>query len=411
MLVIKRDGRTKEYDQIYIEKAVKKAFLECYHDEQKFNEKIGHLIVDINSRVMAREEEKINIEDIQDYVVEALNKVDEKVSKAYEEYREKRTRARDFNFADRIKNEIINTFSTENSNANIDENNHGGRELRALETLEKMMADMTLPEDLVELNNKTLLKQHDYAKTVLGMHNCALIDYPKLLANGIETRQADTKPCKSYMSACQMLAVIIQSQSLDMFGGCGLMNFSIYMVPYLKKSISKVTKDIIDLLDLDNDLNSIPEELQFKQVKTILGDKLFYDKFLPRIKKHVSQSNQALITNLVTLQSRSGHQLPFSSINLGLIDWDNEYESAFINQMLLEELDKGIGKHDRTAIFPILCFQVKGGVNRYKNDKYYSQRLLAQRISHHRLYPTIVNCDFSQNKATDWESEFNMMGK
>ena len=78
--------------------------------------------------------------------------------------------------------------------------------------------------------------------------------------------------------------------------------------------------------------------------------------------------------------------------------------------MLLEELDKGIGKHDRTAIFPILCFQVKGGVNRYPMDKYYSQRLLAQRISHHRLYPTIVNCDFSQNKATDWESEFNMMG-
>ena len=95
MLVIKRDGRTKEYDQTYIEKAVKKAFLEVYHDEQKFNEKIGHLIVDINSRVMAREEEKINIEDIQDYVVEALDKVDEKVSKAYEEYREERSRIRD----------------------------------------------------------------------------------------------------------------------------------------------------------------------------------------------------------------------------------------------------------------------------------------------------------------------------
>ena len=93
--VIKRDGVVKEYEIARIRSAVRKAFLECYHDEQKFNEKIGHLIVDINSRVMAREEEKINIEDIQDYVVEALNKVDEKVSKAYEEYREERSRIRD----------------------------------------------------------------------------------------------------------------------------------------------------------------------------------------------------------------------------------------------------------------------------------------------------------------------------
>ena len=73
MLVIKRDGRTKEYDQTYIEKAVKKAFLECYHDEQKFNEKIGHIITDVNQKVYSREEEKINIEDIQDYVYKKTN--------------------------------------------------------------------------------------------------------------------------------------------------------------------------------------------------------------------------------------------------------------------------------------------------------------------------------------------------
>ena len=80
--VIKRDGVVKEYEISRIRNAIRKGFVEVYGDEQKFNEKIGHLIVDINSRVMAREEEEINIEDIQDYVVEALDKVDKKVSKS-----------------------------------------------------------------------------------------------------------------------------------------------------------------------------------------------------------------------------------------------------------------------------------------------------------------------------------------
>ena len=113
--VIKRDGVVKEYEIARIRSAVRKAFLECYHDEQKFNEKIGHLIVDINSRVMAREEEKINIEDIQDYVVEALNKVDKKVGKAYEEYREERSFERESR-SNLVKefDDIISNTSEEN---------------------------------------------------------------------------------------------------------------------------------------------------------------------------------------------------------------------------------------------------------------------------------------------------------
>ena len=79
--------------------------------------------------------------------------------------------------------------------------------------------------------------------------------------------------------------------------------------------------------------------------------------------------------------------------------------------MFLKEIDRGIGKKDRTAIFPITIFQIKGGVNRYPEDKYYYLRMLAQEVSHRRLYPTFTNCDFSHNVVTGWESEMNMMGK
>ena len=92
--VIKRDGRKKPYEVSAIRNAVKKAYEECYLSNEQFNEKIGHIITEVNQKVYGRDEKEIDIEDIQDYVVEALDKVDKVVGKAYEEYREKRNEDR-----------------------------------------------------------------------------------------------------------------------------------------------------------------------------------------------------------------------------------------------------------------------------------------------------------------------------
>lgn len=409
--VIKRDGRIKDFDKNRIKTAIQRATDEVCTNKNIVDDKSNnHLWLDvlvdkIQARIKTSYTDNIHIEEIQDIIIDELYNADKLIAKSYKEYRDKRERIRISNYTLKLKNEIIETTSTENSNANIDENNFGGKELRIVETIEKNMANNTLPKDIVELNDKTILKQHDYPKTVLGMHNCLLLDYPKLLHNGFSTRQGDTKPANSYQSACQLLAVIIQTQSLDQFGGCGLMNFSIYMIPFLKKTIAKEVSKVVDILDLNIE---VPKELSFLEARELLGDKYLKAKKL--IDKSVEQAHQALITNLVTLQSRSGHQLPFSSINLGLIDWENEEESAYIIEGFLKELYKGIGKRNRTAIFPITCFQVKKGVNRFPNDKYYNLRMLAQKVLHKRLYPTIVNCDWSGNKASCWEEEMNIMG-
>ena len=78
---------------------------------------------------------------------------------------------------------------------------------------------------------------------------------------------------------------------------------------------------------------------------------------------------------------------------------------------MLKEMQKGIGKRNRTAIFPILCFQVKTGVNRYPQDKYYYLRMLAQQVAHNRLYPSFVNCDWKGNVVVEIDDEMNLMGK
>lgn len=49
--------------------------------------------------------------------------------------------------------------------------------------------------------------------------NCLSIPLDKLLANGFKTRQTDVRPAGSVNTAMQLVAVIMQLQSLQQFGG------------------------------------------------------------------------------------------------------------------------------------------------------------------------------------------------
>ena len=405
--VVKRDGKLVNFDFSRIELAIINAY-EDYYGEDFFDRyEIEDILDNIFDEIVVFGDESISVEEIQNIVVDKLTNINKDVGKAYEEYRRERTKVRTKDFLDNIKNNIIVKISTENSNANVDENNAGGKELRIVEKITEEIADSMLPKDILYYRQKGILKIHDYGKFALGVHNCLNIDYPHLLAEGFKTRQADVRPANSYQTACQLLAVMMQSQSLDMFGGVGLVNFSIHMTKYLKMTVAQELQYILNILDLD--LN-VPNQLRLKEAKELVSEDI-YNKLYKRIVRILEQTHQALITNLVTLQSRSGHQLPFSSINLGLIDEDNEEESALIIEYMLKEMQKGIGKRNRTAIFPILCFQVKTGVNRYPQDKYYYLRMLAQQVAHNRLYPSFVNCDWKGNVVVEIDDEMNLMGK
>ena len=65
------------------------------------------------------------------------------------------------------------------------------------------------------------------------------------------------------------------------------------------------------------------------------------------------------------------------------------------NRIFLEELDNGIGRKHKTAVFPITCYQVKKGFSRYPEDKGYEIYQYALEVTCRRHYPTIVNCNWS----------------
>lgn len=99
-----------------------------------------------------------------------------------------------------------------------------------------------------------------------------------------------------------------------------------------------------------------------------------------------------------TLQSRSGCQLPFTSINYGTCTLP---EGRMVIKALLDVSINGIGRLHRTSIFPCGIFQCMKGVNRKPGEPNYDLFRLALKSTSIRLYPNYANVDWSNNAGYD----------
>ena len=127
-------------------------------------------------------------------------------------------------------------------------------------------------------------------------------------------------------------------------------------------------------------------------------------------KRELYQAVEGMYHNLNTLQSRSGNQLPFTSINYGTC---TEPEGRMVIKALLDTSIKGIGKLHKTSIFPCGIFQMMKGVNRKPGDPNYDLYQLALRSTAQRLYPNYANVDWSGNAGydkNDVRTYFSTMG-
>ena len=217
MNVIKRDGRTVEFDKTKIKESVKKAFLEVDNEiTSHAKEKAAEI-----ARYIESIDKDMSVEEIQDIVEEKLMVSNRKdVARSYIIYRSMRSRVRERNSAwmKAIK-EKLSASNVQNQNANVDEHSFGGRKGEAdAELLKKIALDDLMSEMSRNnhINNEIYI--HDLSEYVLGSHNCLSIPFDKLLANGFNTRQTDVRPAQSVNTAFQLIAVIFQLQSLQQFG-------------------------------------------------------------------------------------------------------------------------------------------------------------------------------------------------
>ena len=399
--IIKRDGRKKKFDKFKIVDAVLAAFKSVDGTVTEYAEIKAGNIADYIQDYAENSDHELTIEEIQDLVEKGLSSTKRKdVAKEYILYRNERTRERNKNsILVRNVGEKLKASNVENQNANVDELSFGGRKGEAANVLMKQYAlDYCMSEMARNNHLDNMIYTHDLDSYAVGMHNCLSIPFDDLLANGFNTRQTDVRPANSINTAFQLVAVIFQLQSLQQFGGVSATHLDWTMVPYVRKSFYKHWCDGIKYIE-----NCEPESL-IKPEDWSIEDEVYkhygkaYQYAMDMTIKECQQAVEGMYHNLNTLQSRSGNQLPFTSINYGTCTLP---EGRMVTEALLKGCIKGVGKFHKTSIFPCGIFQCMKGVNRKPGDPNYDLYRLALESTSKRLYPNYANVDWSGNAGYD----------
>lgn len=414
MKVIKRDGTIVPFDIEKIIVAINKAFVEV--DDALYEEDTANDIAyEIGCKV-ANMKDCITVEEIQDLVEDYLMRSERRdVARAYIRYRYKKEVARNKkdDFIQAIR-EKLDASDIKNQNANVDEASFGGRTGEASSVVTKQLALDYLISPMARenhLNNEIYI--HDLDSYYVGSHNCLSIPFDDLLANGFNTRQTDVRPAGSANTAFQLVAVIFQLQSLQQFGGVSATHLDWTMVPYIRRSFYKHFLDgvkycqkgqMIGLMGVYEDFDLSDAKETWIKTQASINDNVFvrndiaYKYAMDMTIKEVHQAAEGLFHNLNTLQSRSGNQLPFTSINFGTCTLP---EGRMVTKALLEVSIEGLGHLHRTSIFPCSIFQCMNGVNRKPGDPNYDLYQLALKSTALRLYPNYANVDWSGNAGYD----------
>lgn len=396
MKVIKRDNSIEIFDFNKIKTAVEKGFKSCGYENPSFE--VQSVMDCITGHYDETSDVTVKVEDIQDNVEKCLMSNYPDVAKHYIIYRYNHKLIRE-NKDKLIKGltEKLMAVNVQNQNANMDENSFGGRIGEASHLVTKQYAlDYCMSRKSRKNHLENEIYIHDLDSYVLGSHNCITLPYDDLLKNGFQTRQTDVRPAQSVHTAINLLAVMFQLQSLQQFGGVAVSHLDWSLVPMVRKSFLKHYKNglkyISKIAECDiADTTSIEDEV-YK------GNEAVYNYAMDLTKKELAQAVEEMYHNLVTLQSRSGNQLPFSSINYGTCTLP---EGRMVIKALLEGSIKGVGKHHITPIFPCGIFQLMKGVNRQQGDPNYDLYKLALKSTSLRLYPNYANCDWSGNAGYD----------
>ena len=393
--VIKRDGTKVLFDKSKIVNAIEKAMNDS-------SDPVDHKLSDSIASEIAAIDSTMDVEAIQNAVENRLMQSGYyETTRSYMNYRYLHGIARSNykELMDAVEEKLLGK-KIDNQNANVDEASFGGRIGEMSRVVSKRYAlDYCMSKMARENHENNEIYIHDLDSYAVGMHNCLSIPFDDLLANGFNTRQTDVRPAQSISTAFQLVAVIFQIQSLQQFGGVSATHLDWTMVPYVRKSFSKHFKDGIKYIKPEDDPSRVPKELSFNDLEANdPRNAKVYQYAMDMTKRELNQAVEGMYHNLNTLQSRSGNQLPFTSINYGTCTLP---EGRMVIEALLNASIKGIGKLHRTSIFPCGIFQMAKGINRAPGDPNYDMYQLALRSTAQRLYPNYANVDWSGNEGYD----------
>ncbi len=396
--VIKRDGTEQNFREDKIYRAVYLALQEVD------TENIEKISAEITNKIheMTIDKDEISVDEVHHLVENLLEEYSRVASTAYRVYRDNRDAQRDKKRLLEIDKKILGGYSDRASNGNVDENTFGGKNSLILE---KEMEGISLNKMQPTFAKKHLDREiyiHDLNNFANGMHNCLNVDIESLLNEGAGVGQGDLRPTKRFSTAMQLIPVYIQIQSQSQYGGAGVPHIDFILQPYIERLIAEKLNDVLEVYGNQY----AKEQVTLGKLKE-LTNAWTYDIVIRRVKKQIHESCQALITNLVTLQTR-GTQTPFSSINFG---GNVSPEGLLFNNILLEEIDRGIGRKNKTAIFPILVYYTRKDLNLYEGTPGFELTKKAIEVQGRRHYPTFCNGDWSMiPRSNNWRNWHVRMG-
>ena len=436
MTIKKRDGRIVDFDETKIVNAIKKAS-DATSEKKLTDEGIARVMQLIQNSLKDKESDTkpIKVKEIHKMVENALMGAEfYDVARSYIEFRSNRDRERLGDTSEiSFYRKKLDAKQNDRQNANVDEESFGGRNNEAAASLNKEIAlNYYISPKFAKNHRDNISYEHDLSEWCVGEHNCLSLPVDQCLAKGFVVKNSDCRPAGSISSAEQLIQVLIQTQSLQQFGGVSCTHLDFTLELYVRKSFMKhfiiaSLKDdksfkSINLLQLVFDdyidevgvvRNAFEEWLQdnknvfLKNWGVTFDDFYFGSKTVQRISNkwyqsamldtiiETKQAAEGLYHNLNTLLSRSGDQLPFSSINFGK---NTSLEGKLLNESFYRASILGIGKFGRTSIFPCQIFQYDKDVNGKEGTPNYEFYQKALNSTVRRLYPNYANSNWSVQK-------------
>ena len=371
MKIIKRDGKTVDYNSEKIEIAIKKANKEVRKKERATDEDIHEVIEYIESL----DKKRMLVEDIQDIIEQKLMELEKyQLAKKYITYRYTRELVRKANTTDQSIKELIEGeseyWNNENSNKNA----------KVVTTQRDYLAGITstditrrflLPEDIVKAHDEGIIHFHDadyFAQNAL--HNCELINLDDMLQNGTIINGVMIEKPHRFITAATIATQIILAVTSSSYGGATV-SLS-HLAPFVRDSYNKYYQ-------------------KYKARKMKEAD---CKKFAEQdTRKEVEDGVQTFNYQVNSMTNTNG-QAPFLSVCMYLGETE-EYkdELAMIIEEFLKQRIQGF-KNEKgiyiTPAFPKLLYVLEED-NINKDSKYWYLTELAAKCTAKRMVPDYIS--------------------
>ncbi|MBP3930634.1 MAG: hypothetical protein J6D47_13870 [Peptostreptococcaceae bacterium] len=241
MKIIKRTGKTVDFDKSKIEKAILKAMK---YGSGVYSEELAKTISEEITDECKRATNLVGmttVRNVEDMVYDKLIKYNhELTAKAYEGFRAVQSFKRETNTTDESILGLLNRTNEEVMNENSNKDGmlaSTQRDLIAGEISKDIARRKLIPAHIVQAHDEGVLHYHDLDYSMQNIFNCCLINLEDMLQNGTVINSKMVEKPKSFETACTIVTQIIAQIASSQYGG-NSMTIK-HIAPFLRDTYDK----------------------------------------------------------------------------------------------------------------------------------------------------------------------------